>query len=89
MVVTILVQKRSSKEILSVSLIVAAVICVIPFFWIINAVSPGFLAQTWLWENLSGIKFTVIPIEDLIFYFLAGFLYGPFYLFWKSERLRS
>lgn len=61
----------------------------LPIFWIIIFVSPHFIDTTWAFKNLSGIRFTGAPTEDIIFYFSVGFIYGPLYLYWKSEGLRK
>jgi len=37
---------------------------------------------------LSGHRITGIPVEEIIFWFLAGFLFGPFYEYWQGVRLR-
>lgn len=61
----------------------------IPIYLLLEYLSPNFIENTWVWANLSGITFMKIPIEDLIFYFLTGFVIAPFYLYWKSEKLRK
>lgn len=67
---------------------VCLVIVALPIYVLLEYLSPGFIESTWVWSNLSGITFMKIPIEDLIFYFLAGFSIAPFYLYWKNEKLR-
>jgi len=59
----------------------------IPVYLILEIVSPGWIDKTWLYSFLSEIKILGIPIEDLIFYFLAGFIAGPFYETWQGYRL--
>jgi len=61
----------------------------VPIFLLLEYLSPNFIENTWLWSNLTGIRFMKIPIEDLIFYFLTGFSIAPLYLYWKSEKLRK
>lgn len=51
--------------------------------------SPGWIEKIWLWNNLSGIRITGIPIEDLVFYFLMGFIIGPFYEYSRGAKLVS
>ena len=65
------------------------VIIAIPIFLLLEYLSPNFIENTWLWSNLTGIRFMKIPIEDLIFYFLTGFSIAPLYLYWKNEKLRK
>lgn len=71
--------------------IVTGIICFvgsIPFYYLAMVVSPGWIMVTWD-KHLSGIRFTGIPIEDLIFYFFMGFFLGPLYLYWVGKRIRK
>jgi len=61
----------------------------VPIYLLLEYLSPNFIENTWLWSNLTGIRFMKIPIEDLIFYFLTGFSIAPLYLYWKSKKLRK
>src|ERR1035437_716920 len=60
----------------------------LPFYYTIILISPEWINKTYL-PTLSGVRITGIPIEELVFWFLAGFLWGPFYEYWKGERLRK
>jgi len=66
------------------------VLALIPFYILVEYFSPGFINTFYKINNLSGIKFFgIIPVEDIIFYFSSGFGVGPFYLYWKGEKLRK
>src|SRR5436305_1761215 len=65
------------------------VVRIFPFYLILSFISPGYIENIWATVNLSGIRFFGDPIEDIIFYFFFGFFVGPFYLYWKGERLRK
>lgn len=52
-------------------------------------VSPGWVDATYRFSTLSGVRILGIPIEEFIFWFLAGLVFGPFYEFWKGIRLRK
>ena len=67
---------------------VCLIIGIFPFYLILNFISPHYIENIWVTSNLSGIRFIGDPIEDIIFYFFFGFLIGPFYLYWKGEKLR-
>ena len=43
----------------------------------------------WIHENISGIMFIGIPIEDLLWFFAAGMFVSPLYEFWKGEKLEK
>jgi len=39
--------------------------------------------------SLSGLRFTGIPIEELLFWLFSGFVWGPFYKYWRREYEES
>ena len=50
-------------------------------------ITPGWVHAFWYFENVPRIIFLNAPIDDIIWYFLAGALIGPLYEFWKEGRL--
>ena len=58
------------------------------FYFPIIIFSPEWVGKTYLFETLSGIMIVGIPAEELVFWFLAGLVFGPFYEYWQGERLR-
>jgi len=61
----------------------------LPFYWIFMFLSPGIIEKFWMFNHLTGITITGVPLEDIVFYFLVGFSVGPFYAYWQGERLRK
>jgi hypothetical protein len=61
----------------------------LPFYHVLIWFFPGFIHKTWMFQYLSGITIIGIPFEDLIFYFLFGFIIGPLYEYWQNKRLVS
>lgn len=61
----------------------------LPIYYILIWLFPGFVHKTWLSQYLSGITITGIPVEDIVFYFLFGFIIGPFYEYWQDRRLKK
>lgn len=61
----------------------------LPVYYLSLLISPTFIQKTWLLPNLSGISLTGIPIEDIIFYFLVGFVAAPLYEYWQGLALRN
>lgn len=57
------------------------------FFIIPELITPGWVESAWRFENLSGILILGAPIEDLIWFFMAGLLIGPLYEYWQEGRL--
>lgn len=68
---------------------ICLVATLIPFYFLINYISPNYIDYFYNFKNLSGLRLLNIPVEDLSFYFFSGFALGPFYLYWKGEKLRS
>ena len=58
------------------------------FYYTVLIISPEWINNTYL-SGLSNIHITGIPIEEYIFWFFAGLVFGPFYEYWQGERLRS
>lgn len=65
------------------------VILSIPFYLLLFFVTPDFLTNYFQLERLSGIAILTIPIEDLFFYFFAGYYFGPWYKFWKNIAIKN
>lgn len=53
-------------------------------------VFPGVIQSLWLQEAFSGISLGRIPIEEIVWFFAAGFSGGIFYEFWfNAESYRQ
>lgn len=60
----------------------------LPFYSVVIYLSPGWVDITYL-KTLSGFRVMGIPIEEIIFWFLLGFVMGPMYEYWKGEKLKA
>lgn len=54
-------------------------------YCVIQYISPTWIQQTYHWSALSGVLIRGVPIEEFIFWFLAGVLFGPFYEYVFSQ----
>lgn len=61
----------------------------LPFYYTIILIHPKWIDLTFNMPGISGFRPLGIPIEDLAFWLLAGFLFGPFYEYWQGKRLKS
>lgn len=61
----------------------------LPIYLITIAFAPLWVQDTYLLEKLSGVLVIGIPIEELVFWFMAGLLFGPFYEYWQGLRTRN
>jgi len=57
-------------------------------YYTIVLISPSWLSHTYL-SGLSGIRLSGVPIEEYVFWFFAGLVFGPFYEYWQGERLKA
>jgi hypothetical protein len=57
------------------------------FYYSILFFDPRWIDTTYQFSSLSGVRAIGVPIEEFIFWFLAGLLFGPFYEYWQGERL--
>jgi hypothetical protein len=56
-------------------------------FIIPELLTPGWVESAWYLENLSGIIILTAPLEDVIWFFLAGAFIGPLYEFSEEGKL--
>lgn len=77
------------KDLIFDSLMSGLLLMIVSFvgFIVIETIAPGWVASTWNFKTLSGIMILYAPIEDLMYFFLAGCFYGPLYEFWKEGKL--
>jgi len=58
------------------------------FYAMIILMNPSWIEATYL-PALSGITIGYIPIEEFVFWFLAGLFFGPFYEYWQGLKLKN
>ena len=63
---------------------VLMVVLVVPFYWVANMLFPFAVEEIYKFKTLSHTLLTGIPIEELIFYFIFGFVAPIFYKYWKG-----
>jgi len=64
-------------------------VCVLPIYLATILTVPHWVAQTYDFQHLSGILFAGIPIEELVFWFLAATFVGPLSAFLRSGEFVS
>ena len=65
---------------------VGMVVASLFFYYPIIVLYPEWVSVTYD-QSLSGIKLSGIPVEELVFWFLSGVLWGPLYKYWKNEQV--
>jgi hypothetical protein len=56
------------------------------FFGFPERLTPGWIESSWALENLSGHFVFYVPLEDFIWFLMAGAFIGPLQKFWKNSR---
>lgn len=56
------------------------------FFGIPELLTAGWVASTWSFQNLSGTFILHVPMEDFVWFVMAGAFIAPLYKFWKNFR---
>ena len=54
---------------------------------ILNLITPGFFDEFWFFQNVGRVILMGVPLEEYIWYFLAGSFIGPLYEYWKEGEL--
>jgi len=77
------------KDLIKNSLLsgVFTLIGAILIYQLINLITPGFVDQFWLYQNIGRILIFKVPLEEIIWFFLAGAFIGPLYEYWKEGKL--
>jgi len=50
-------------------------------------ITPGWVRAFWYFQNVPNIIIFNVPIDDIVWFFLAGAFIGPLYEFWQDGRL--
>ncbi|OGI93665.1 hypothetical protein A3A03_00570 [Candidatus Nomurabacteria bacterium RIFCSPLOWO2_01_FULL_40_18] len=58
------------------------------FYFAVILISPQWIDHTYL-GGISGNRIIGIPIEEFVFWFMSGLVFGPFYEYWQGERLKA
>jgi len=53
----------------------------------LELLTPGWIHAFWIFKNVPDIVIFNLPIDDIIWYFLAGLFIGPLYEYWKEGKL--
>jgi uncharacterized membrane protein len=79
------------KDLVMTSLLSGVLMALVSFpsYLLVVLISPNWIDHTYLWWGLSGTRFIGVPIEEFIFWFLSGLVFGPFYEYWQGERLKA
>ncbi|MEM4637534.1 MAG: lycopene cyclase domain-containing protein [Candidatus Woesearchaeota archaeon] len=56
---------------------------------ILEFLTPGWVSAFWHFKNVPNIIILNVPIDDIIWYFLAGLFIGPLYEFWKEGKIAN
>lgn len=85
-VILLVVRPELIKVALGSGLVLAGVMLI--FYLIYQQIYSGIIQEWWRLENISGVLFWGIPLEELFWGFSWGLVAGPLYEFGAKVRLR-
>lgn len=77
------------KDLISDSIIsgISTMLILIIVYSILNLISPGWIEQFFLLNEVGARLVAGIPLKEFLWYFFAGAFIGPFYEHWKEKKL--
>lgn len=79
--------KRKDLIIDSLATGVLLVIVASLIYTVLEFLTPGWIYAFWYFKNIPNIIIFSLPLDDIIWYFLAGLFIGPLYEYWQEGRL--
>lgn len=77
------------KDLVIDSIVTGFLLLIITFsaYFLLNLITPGWVEKFWLFQNIPKVMIFHVPLEDVIWYFFVGMLFGPLYEYWKEGKL--
>lgn len=77
------------RDLIVTSLVTGFLLLVVASFvyTILSVTTPGWIEAFYLFHNTPKIILFNVPIDDVIWYFMAGAFIGPLYEYWKGKKL--
>ena len=87
--ITTIIIYAKRHDLIKDSLLSGVILMLLSFlgYHLLNLITPGFFDKFWLFKNIGKIIFLGIPLEEYVWFFLAGCLIGPLYEYWKEGKL--
>jgi len=87
--VPILIIWTRRKDLIKNSLVsgISALIITTIVYHLLNIITPGWIDNFWYFDFVGKIMILGVPLEEHIFYFLAGAFIDPLYEYWKEGKL--
>jgi len=54
---------------------------------VLEFLTPGWIHAFWFFKNVPDIIIFNLPLDDIIWYFLAGLFIGPLYEYWQEGKV--
>ena len=89
MLITIVVMYLKRPDLIQDSIFSGIMLTLLAFlvYTLVQIINPGWVESLWYFQNVPHIIIFNLPIDDILWYFLAGALLGPLYEFWKQAKL--
>ncbi len=54
---------------------------------VLQFLTPGWVHAFWIFKNVPDIVILNLPVDDIVWYFLAGLFIGPLYEYWQEGKV--
>lgn len=77
------------KDLILDSLVTGLLLVVVAslVYTILEFLTPGWIQSFWYFKDIPSVVLFNLPLNDIIWYFLAGLFIGPLYEYWQEGRL--
>ncbi len=55
-------------------------------YTLVELLTPGWVQSFWYFQNVPNIVILNVPLDDIVWYLLAGMFIGPLYEWWKGKK---
>lgn len=89
MIIMITMIYYQRKDLIKNSIVsgIAVLISAFIIYSIMQSITPGWIDLFWVFKNTPKIIFLNVPIDDIVWFFLFGALWGPIYEYWQNKKL--
>ncbi len=63
------------------------VIIALLVYSVLQFLTPGWVHAFWIFKNVPDIVILNLPVDDIVWYFLAGLFIGPLYEYWQEGKV--
>jgi hypothetical protein len=76
------------RDLVRISVVTGIILFLVAFavYNLLALLTPGWIDAFWYWQNVPEIIILNMPLDDMIWYFMAGALFGPMYAYLRGAH---